>query len=73
MLTKRQAPRALSWCQISDEAGPDLGRFAIDGESMIVQSAEGWTKTVRAGPAEAWAGLARLVVSEPPPPHWRKP
>ena len=72
MARKKETHRVLSWCQISSADGADLGSFAIDGDSMIVESNAGWTKTVRAGPSVAWAGLALMVVSEPPPPSFRR-
>ena len=67
MASRPKPSRPLCWCQITDQNGTDLGKFAIRGDSMIVRSNQGWEKTVRAGPEAAWAGLARLVVSEPPP------
>ena len=72
MSSKSKPPQPLSWFQITAADGSDLGKFAIDGESMIVRSSQGWEKIVRAGPHEAWAGLAMLVAREPPPSGFRR-
>jgi hypothetical protein len=63
MRSDSKPAQTLSWCQITAADGSDLGNFAIGGESMIVRSSQGWEKIVRAGPHEAWAGLAMLVAS----------
>jgi hypothetical protein len=72
MRSKSKPPQVLTWCQITGVDGSDLGNFAINDESMIVRSSQGWEKIVRAGPHEAWAGLAMLVAHEPPPFGFRR-
>ena len=56
---------------IARNTGAKLGSYAIDGRMIIVRSAEGWEKPAMSSAGGANEGLARLILSEGPPPGWR--
>jgi hypothetical protein len=66
MKTRRSIP--LSWTDVVSSTGEILGSYAIDGRIIIVRSAKGWEKRAMASQSGSNAGLARPILSEPPPP-----
>ncbi len=69
----RKPKTSLEWRYIPSEDGMVLGRYAIDGGMIVLQSAQGWEKRTQLGNPAAQAGLARLIVSEAPPPSFCRP
>ncbi len=63
----------LIWIDVAGSDEMSLGRYAVDGRMIVVQSRQGWEKTTQLGNPEAQAGLARLMLSEAPPSHWCRP
>lgn len=73
MAKKSKYKPPLDWTDITESDGTKLlGRYAVDDEIIIVRSAEGWEKRTHASAGGTNAGLARLILSEPPPPDFQK-
>jgi hypothetical protein len=67
---KRTEP--LYWNDVVDrDTMEKLGSYAVDGRMIIVRSAKGWEKSAMSSAGGANEGLARLILSEGPPPGWR--
>lgn len=49
-----------------------LGSFAIDGRMIIVRHIDGWEKKTAKSAGGADEALARIILSEPPPPSFRR-
>ncbi len=67
MAKPKKAVPSLIWTDVKDGEGAVLGRYAIERGMIIVRSAKGWEKKTQVGNLDAAGGLARLILSEPPP------
>ena len=65
MFRKPKTP--LEWHDVDDTGGTVLGRYAVDGRMIVVQSAKGWEKRTQVGNPDAVGGLARMMLLEGPP------
>ena len=52
------------WSEVRNDDGMVIGWYGVRDGTITVRHAGGGTKTTRAGPLEAVAGLARLILSE---------
>ena len=66
MTSRGRRKQLLEWVDVNDGQGVALGRYAIDGRMIVVQSAKGWEKRTQVGNPESVKGLARLILSEGP-------
>ena len=64
MASRARRKQPLEWVDVKDGQGIALGRYAIDGRMVVVQSANGWEKRTQVGNPDAVMGLARLILSE---------
>jgi hypothetical protein len=79
MQKRREAPLAIRrpkrptyWTEVKADNGKVIGRYGIEDGMITVCHSDGWEKTTTARAAGANEGLARIILSEPPPrDNWR--
>jgi hypothetical protein len=57
------------WTEVKADDGTVIGRYGIQDGMITVCHSDGWEKTTMASAAGDNEGLARLILSEPPPTH----
>jgi len=55
--------------EVKADDGTVIGRYGIQDGMITVCHSDGWEKTTMASAAGDNEGLARLILSEPPPTH----
>jgi hypothetical protein len=59
--------RPTDWTEVEADDGTMIGRYGIQDGMITVRHYDGWEKTTMASAAGDNKGLARLILSEPPP------
>ncbi len=70
----RHVKAPTEWTEIKADDGTVRGHYGVRDGVITVRHRDGWEKKTHVRPAAEAAeneGLARLILSEPPPAHWR--
>ena len=65
MAKRRRVP--LAWNEFRDDEGAVIGRFAVEGNMVHVDSPGGGTKLVRIEPGAGLLSLVQTALEESPP------
>jgi hypothetical protein len=66
-MARKRPPLPLEWSEIRSDEGAVIGRYALRDGVIFVRHPDGWEKRTHASAGGANEGLARLILSEPPP------
>jgi hypothetical protein len=66
-LAIRRLKRPTDWIEVKAGDGMVIGQYGIQDGMITVRHPDGWEKTTTVSAAGDNKGLARLILSEPPP------